>query len=470
MKTFLLLLCVGLSAYFQCSAQERPCSLPRVFVLTDISNEPDDEESLVRFLVYSNEFDVEGIVASTSCFLKKQPREDKIHEIINAYAQVHTNLSKHKPGYPEPQALKAITATGQPTYGLTAIGEGQASPGSELLLRAATKPDDRPLWVCVWGGANTLAQALYDARRRLSPSSLAQMVANLRIYAISDQDDAGPWIRKEFPDLFYIVDPSRPDYQNFYSATWTGISGDRHYRNGVYYKFNMVDIPWLEANIICGHGPLGAVYPVPIYAMEGDTPSFLGLINNGLGWEESPSYGGWGGRYSLYCPLSESHDIWTSNALNRDTLEYAPGKTFIANTATLMRWREHFQNDFAARMDWCIADSYSKANHNPIAAINEDRSKAIVRLNAKAGESIPLNAKGSYDPDGDSIHIRWWIYHEASTYKNASLSHEEGETTQVVLAGKNPAKGDVHIILQVNDTGNPNLYAYRRIIVTVDKK
>ncbi|MCB1128715.1 MAG: DUF1593 domain-containing protein, partial [Verrucomicrobiae bacterium] len=43
----------------------------RVFVLTDISNEPDDEESLVRFLVYANEYDIEGLVATTSTWLRK---------------------------------------------------------------------------------------------------------------------------------------------------------------------------------------------------------------------------------------------------------------------------------------------------------------------------------------------------------------------------------------------------------------
>src|SRR5690349_1059874 len=37
---------------------------PRVFVLTDIGNEPDDQMSLVRLLVYSNEFELEGLVAT----------------------------------------------------------------------------------------------------------------------------------------------------------------------------------------------------------------------------------------------------------------------------------------------------------------------------------------------------------------------------------------------------------------------
>ena len=51
------------AATAHCEAVPTTSDKPRVLVLTDISNEPDDEESLVRFLVYSNEFDVEGLIA-----------------------------------------------------------------------------------------------------------------------------------------------------------------------------------------------------------------------------------------------------------------------------------------------------------------------------------------------------------------------------------------------------------------------
>ena len=68
---------------------------PRVIVLTDISNEPDDEQSLVRFLAYANEFDVEGLVATTSTWLKNKTREDLIRRSIKAYGEVYSNLIKH---------------------------------------------------------------------------------------------------------------------------------------------------------------------------------------------------------------------------------------------------------------------------------------------------------------------------------------------------------------------------------------
>ena len=54
-KHFILSLACLLACGAILSAQDVK---PRVFVLTDISNEPDDEESLVRFLVYANEYDV----------------------------------------------------------------------------------------------------------------------------------------------------------------------------------------------------------------------------------------------------------------------------------------------------------------------------------------------------------------------------------------------------------------------------
>ena len=172
---------------------------PRVCVLTDISNEPDDEESLVRFLVYANEFEVEGLIATTSTWLRERTREDLIRRQLEAYAQVQPNLLKHAPGFPSAEALRAVTFTGQPVYGMSAVGDGKSSPGSRHLLAQARKEDARPLWVSVWGGANTLAQALWDARHECAPAELEAILGRLRVYTISDQDDAGRWLRREFP-------------------------------------------------------------------------------------------------------------------------------------------------------------------------------------------------------------------------------------------------------------------------------
>ena len=442
-------------------------SVPRVFVFTDISNEPDDEESLVRFLVYSNEYDIEGLVACTSCWLKEGVREDLIRRQLDAYDKVRNNLLKHAKGFPTTEYLKSVTCSGQPTYGLAATGKGKSTDGSRLLIKAALKDDPRPLWVLLWGGANTFAQALYDAKEKLAPHEVDNLISKLRVYSISDQDDAGYWIRKEFPELFYIVDPSNPDLHNYCTATWNGIAGDRHNGTGVGYYSELVDNPWLEQNIIRGHGALGECYPRLAFQMEGDTPSFLGLIGNGLCWDESPDFGGWGGRYKLYQAYGESRPIWTTNKYSRDTFEYEPGKTHTSNDATIWRWRDHFQYDFAARMDWCVADSFEKANHNPVAIVNGDSTKKIVHLYANGRTEIPLSAEGCYDPDSNDIDIRWWIYPEAGTVKDAVLSVEKGEKTTVDLSQVDMSEGSLHIILQINDNGSPNLYAYRRVIIHI---
>ena len=68
---------------------------PRVFVLTDIENEPDDAMSLVRFLVYSNQFDVEGLVATTSIHQQDETAAWRIREIVAAYGEVRDNLELH---------------------------------------------------------------------------------------------------------------------------------------------------------------------------------------------------------------------------------------------------------------------------------------------------------------------------------------------------------------------------------------
>ena len=440
----------------------------RVLVLTDISNEPDDEQSLVRFLVYSNEYEVEGLIATTSQHLRSKTREDLIRRQISAYSKVRDNLLIHSKNYPRPDNLLKLTVSGQSGYGMGSIGVGKSTAGSKLIIEAATKNDPRPLWISVWGGANTLAQALHDASTQKSEKQMQELLSRLRVYTISDQDDAGKWIRKEFPSLSYIVTPSN-SWKEYHRATWTGISGDRHYKNGPMHHFDLVDNPWLTENIIENHGPLGKLYPKVAYIMEGDTPSFLGLIENGLGWAISPSLGGWGGRYVLYQSYAETRPIWTNNHYSRDTITIND-KNHTSDQATIWRWRKAFQHDFAARMDWCINKEYSKANHNPIAVLNGNQSKKVLELNAKSGTTIKFSAEQSHDPDHDDISYRWIIYREAGNYRHSvKLSHSEGMRTSVTVSNKKTPESanKIHLILMVEDDGSPNLTSYRRAVITV---
>jgi hypothetical protein len=352
---------------------------------------------------------------------------------------------------------------------MEAVGDGKGTPGSRRILEAADRPDGRPLWISAWGGVNTLAQALWDARRTRTPRELQRLVSRLRVYAISDQDDAGPWLRKNFPDLFYLVSPSDQGYQQYHRATWTGISGDRRYQNGPLHQFHLVENSWLEENVIRNHSPLGALYPKHTVIMEGDTPSFLGLINNGLGWATSPAYGGWGGRYVYTTFPEEPRPLWTNNDReSRDRVTADDGKEYTSDQATVWRWREAYQHDFAARMDWCIADTYEKANHNPQAILNGDRSKRVLELRVRSGKKVRLSAAGTADPDGDQVQLTWFVYPEAGSCRTpVELAATEGERTSFV-APRVEKPGTLHVILQVRDRGKPSLFSYRRAVINVE--
>jgi hypothetical protein len=441
---------------------------PRVFVLTDIENEPDDAMSMVRFLVYANHWDVEGLAATTSVHQQNQVAAWRIRQIVDAYGQVRDNLELHEHGFPTADALRAVIVEGRPDYGMHAVGKGMDSAASELLIAAADRKDPRPLWVTVWGGPNVLAQALWKVRATRGARKLREFVARLRVYTISDQDDSGPWIRRNFPGLFYIVSPGFHAVDSYRHATWTGISS----RNAAGADFSIVDNAWLDTHIRA-KGPLGAQYPRVEYLMEGDTPSFLFLFDNGLNAPEHPDWGGWGGRYELYTPRMrkwfaepETRPIWTDA---EDDVQGIDGKRYANNQATIWRWRQAYQNDFEARMDWSI-EPLAKANHPPVAALGH----ADV-LNARPGQRVNLSARGSTDPDGDTLAYEWIYYPEAGSFTEAAgrggarvtVEHARESEASFVVPTDYYRAGTLHFILAVTDSGSPALTRYRRVIVTV---
>ena len=459
---------------------------PRVVIISDMGNEPDDQMSFVRFLLYSNQFDIEAMIATTSTWQKTATHPETMLALIHAYGQVRNNLLLHADGWPKEEDISSRVFAGQPAYGMAATGLGKSSPGAEALLGALERDDARPLWICIWGGAGTLAQALLQARSTREPADLEKLVAKLRVYSISDQDDAGPWIRREFPKLYYIVRPTMPDGSEYYYATWTGISGDLFYRNGAGADFTTVTNEWLDANIR-NKGPLGQMYPRFLFIMEGDTPSFLGLIDNGLNSYRRPDWGGWGGRYVYRQPYGESHAIWTqggdvfSRVTSQDTVMGVDGKEHVSDQATIWRWREEFQNDFAARMAWTVAD-YKHANHNPVVDVNGQTGTAPIFVDAEVGKPITLDASGSKDPDGQRLQYKWFHYAEAGgTGTNLAIVTLSGANTAKAVvtptavcranwlqaAPKCSGTGTAHIILAVTDDGTPRLTSYRRVILLV---
>ena len=473
---------------------------PRLIVLTDIANEPDDQMSFVRLLVSSNQFDIEALVATTSRHLRAKPRPDVMRSVVEAYGKVQANLAKHEPGFPTADALMKLVVSGQDSYGMAAVGEGRMTPGAEAIVRAMDSADPRPLWVSVWGGANTLAQALWHVRATRPAADLARIVDKLRVYTISDQDDAGPWLRREFPALHYIATPG--DGNDYHLATWSGIGGDEFYRNGAGADFTTVSEAWVDEHMR-KKGPLGAFYPLPCCIIEGDTPSFLSLMNNGLVSYMNPTFGGWGGRYVWRQPWLETRPYWTNARLSRDTVVGADGKSYTSDQATIWRWREAFQHDFAARMDWTIKD-VAQANHNPDVTVNGIEGKAPVMLEATVGTSVTLDASRSRDRDGNTLKYSWFFYSEAGSGLPAVGGGRRGggpaappapgtpstSTTGVPSAppGGRPVPtlrvtvnhgatavatvvpntpGVAHVILAVTDNGTPSLTSYRRVVLTI---
>lgn len=449
---------------------------PRVFVLTDIENEPDDAQSLVRFLTYANQFDIEGLVATTSVHQPRETAAWRIREIVAAYGKVQPNLALHEPGFPAAERLLAVVSEGRPDYGMQAVGEGMDSAGSDALIAAADRADPRPLWVPVWGGPNVLAQALWKVRATRPPEALAAFVARLRVYAISDQDDTGPWLRKTFPALFYIASPGFHPGGAYHHATWAAMGGDLFHGRFVGADATLVDNAWVDRHIRRDKGPLGAQYPHIEFMMEGDTPSFLGLIDNGLNAPEHPDWGGWGGRYESYTPRrqkwhldAETRPLWTDAV---DEVRGADGRWHTSNHATLWRWRGAVQNDFAARMDWTVKP-YAQANHPPVVKL----AHAEV-LTAKRGDTVQLSAAGSSDPDGQPLSYEWFYYGEAGSFTVSSgrsgqpieiRGFDQRDASFVVPAQRvmPPGTGTLHIILAVTDHGTPRLTRYRRVIVNV---
>jgi hypothetical protein len=421
---------------------------PRLLVLTDIGNEPDDDMSMVRLLTYANEFDIEALVATTSRHLKKEVRPQLIHQHIDLYGQVRSNLLLHAPGYPTAEALHAAVVSGRTDFGMAGVGEGKDSEGSERIIAVVDRADARPVYVTVWGGPNALAQALWKVRATRSADGLAAFLDKILVYAISDQDDSGPWIRAQFPDLRYIVSPGT-DYA---SSTWSGISGDRlHKFNGP--DFDLVSNDWVHQHVQQGHGPLGASYPDIRYLMEGDTPSWFYVLPFGPGDPAHPDWGGWGGRYE-----HRARGLWSDAA---DRVLGADGMWHTSNKATVWRWRRDYQNDFAARMDWNVRP-FAEANHPPSVLVRGDARRTVA-----SGATIALDATGTSDPDGDALTYRWWFYDEPSTYHGAVEISDADHACASLHAPAVTEACDLHILLTVTDHGTPALSRYRRIIMTV---
>ena len=447
---------------------------PRLVVCTDIAPadvEPDDMESMVRLMAYADRFEIEALITSVGWNCDPYPAEwaEYLHRVIEAYRQDVPKLmqrsgqkkflslkkenSRQRLGYwPSADYLKSRAVMGSIHGGIKAIGEGNDSPGSELLIRLADENDPRPIYVAAWGGANTLAQAIWRVKQTRSDAEVRNFVRKFCIFTITDQDmqysmrmnraySSHMWLRKDFADdLQFVWD----------EGAWQEQCelGKRHWQQ--------------HQDLIQGKGALGREYPNYKWGVEGDTPSFLYVMPNGLNDPEDPYQAGWAGYHERGLCADSLTTAWTSWQEPLRSISVAYKQRFYPDEL----------NDFCARMQWAAE---GRGNHNPQVVIRmlngktiENRSSiAPIRIMAKAGETIRLDASKSFDPDGDALTFLWWQQPEIGTTKVTIDQSDQSIATIRIPA--NAVSDTIHLLCEVHDDGPFRLVSYRRIIITIER-
>ncbi|MGA9651041.1 DUF1593 domain-containing protein [Pedobacter sp.] len=467
--------CLPLCGVSDCIAAEKK-DKTRVIITSD--GEIDDECSFVRFLLYANEWDIEGIITSSSQYHwqgHKWAGDDWAQPYLKAYSEVYPNLIKHDKNFPKPDYLQSITVLGN----VETEGEMEkVTPGSSLIVKVLLdETDNRPIWLQAWGGTNTIARALKTIEEE-HPEKMQMVAKKIRFYLIWEQDKTyQEYIKVHWGKFNILTIISDQFIAYFYNWKQFLPKKQQQFLVGA----------WMKPNVIDGHGPLCALYKAHTageegfelgdFRSEGDSPAFLHTIPTGLRSLESPGYGGWGGRYvkiranAWMDKVEEDGYVypegrwWTQNAWGRNRMKKAiPNDTLLTDYMKPMwRWIVPIQNDFAARADWCVK-SFKDANHPPVVVL-----KNALNINARVGSVIKLNAKGTKDPDGNLLHYSWWNDKDASTNQAKIYIEDSNQQKSSITIPDNARSGDtIHVICEVTDNGTPALTRYQRVIIKVD--
>lgn len=287
-----------------------------------------------------------------------------------------------------------------------------------------------------------IAQAIWKVHESRTSEEFKRFVAKIRIYDVLGQDDAGAWIAKHFPEILYI-------------------------RNTQVYGCGPSD-EWIAENVQSKES-FGVTYPDRKWAAEGDTPSFLYVLANGLNVPDSVSYGGWGGRFSKE-PVAGVRGMDFIEKSGKSESQYDPYHMYASapeGVNAINKWKEHILNDFAARMIWTTTSEYSEANHHPVAVVNNDSTYNHINIDASAGETLLLDASSSFDPDNDALHYEWMVYYEPGSYKGTVSLNSDNKGKCKVIIPNDARDRDFHVILVLTDSGEPSLTAYRRFVIDV---
>ncbi len=413
----------------------------RIIIETDAGGDPDDEQSMVRFLLYTNEFDVEGIIANRPKAIdgeNKSPVRDGlgiVKRMVGAYGECWPNLVKHDRRFPTPEYLQKRTVAGY----------DDVEDGVRLVMEAVDRDDPRPVWFCNWGtnqgsGESSLKRALDKVLKERGQEGYVKFKNKIRL---SSDDQFGEYTWKTEPPFVIWVDTFRPEIER---RRWY------HRFSAITAKAGGFDI---RRDCLEGHGPLGAMYPLnTTHAQkEGDTGSFLYLVPTGMNDPERPNWGSWAGRYGKRDDAG-AKNYWWANV--EDTWS---GSTHRENT--LKRWAEHLQNDFRARLDWCVASEYLKANHPPVVRVG------AMNRRVRGGDVVQFDPGESWDPDGDKLALQMISYPEVGTYKGDVQLGTVGEGLVAFTAPSVDQPQTVHLILIGTDNGEPALTRYQRVVVEI---
>jgi hypothetical protein len=209
---------------------------------------------------------------------------------------------------------------------------------------------------------------------------------------------------------------------------------------------------WTEyATHIQNHGYLGSQYPKFVWGVEGDTPSFLHIMPNGLNNPDKPTQASWGG-YSVW-GLGEDNNGYSFVNYSGDAYNIC------------RKYEEHFYaatfNNFAARMDWA---KNGTGNRNPVIVIDGEDGISFITKKPQPGASIVLDASASTDPDKNELTYKWWIQQEAGTYSQTVTISNSNTSKAKIKVPLNSLGKSFHVICEVTDNDTPNLTSYRRII------
>lgn len=477
---------------------------PRTIVTTD--PEVDDANSLVRLLLYSNEIEIQGLVYAGSRFhwagdgkgsrffhvdreysapqtsWRWGPDDSFIGDVVDRYAEVEDNLRAHDARYPPADGLRSVIRRGNVDFEGDDISQ---SAGADLIAHAMLDDDPRPLFVQLWAGPATLSRALRTLEERFrtdtSWSAIKERLSRrVIVMKFASQDDTyEDYIAAQWPDI---------QVRDVAIRMWTYAARTVAGSDGLPF----LSADWHRENVT-SRGPLGAHYRVwgdgrampgdhfdyfgtrknaeqlraegvlvftPVqepgsWISEGDTTTFLNLIDNGLRAHEDPRYGGWGGRQWRNPHRRNEYLAEPANPFEPNGI--APARQVAA------RWFPDAQRDFAARLRWSTTADRSAVNHPPRIHL-----RTPVSIAAKPGESVELHANVD-DPDGDAVRVRWREDTDAADGVSSGFFEEPCKPSTRFLLSTELASGvEVYLLLEARDDGEPSLVRYARVVVTVE--